>query len=892
MTTKDTTSKKRGEGNIQIANKDIYIKDLTEKFNLKYKDVFQEVASPTKIESNTLDKIDKYTDLINLFLKKTATHLAKKSNTNALPVIVATGGYGRAEMAPHSDVDILFCYDHTLSSHAKSFIEQLNTTCWTAGIKLSFSTRSTAECESGLTDDLTFATSLLETRYIWGDKSRYTKLQKMIRKHVADTPATAFIAAKLAERDARHIKTGDSRAMLQPNVKESKGGLRDIQTLFWLTNFLYGINTADGLVKRSILTKAEAESLRAAHRFFWTVRCQLHLLAGRADDRLTFDAQPEIALRMGYKDPAPNIRAEAFMQDYFRMATETGYLTRILCADLEAQALGAGATSGTRKLALATETGGFPLLHNRLTVDGPKHFADTPEDMVRIFHQSQTTGFDIHPDALRAVRRILKQSPEILRKNKAALHGFTEILLERKKSAQTLRRMNEAGLLLALIPDFANIFAHMQYDMYHVFTADEHTINAVDMLHRIENKELADEAPLATELAQNLPARRALFAAILFHDMAKGTGGGHAVKGAAIARRMCPKMGLSDAETETAAWLVEHHLLMTMTAFKRDLSDPKTLEDFCDTVQSPERLKLLTIMTAADIMAVGPDRWNSWKAGLLSELYHRARADLSGTGSTVDDDGLVVVAQKKLRRLIGDQTDALRYLTDHAPPDFFLAFPAETMAGFVKLLAKYAGKENPTALKITANPDEGFSEVLIFTPDRKGLFATLSGAMAAAGASIMEARIFTLSNGMAFDVFQVQNAAGHAYDNGPFLQRTIKSALAGNLDFDAEIRQRQKNVPRRQMHFKVAANVTIDNNASTRHTLVEVNGKDRPGFLYDITAALSAEGLQIAAAKVTTFGARAVDVFYVKDQFGLKVLHNAKLARIEQMLKNVLETSG
>jgi len=880
------------EGSNNKAIKDNYINKLINLFKVKNKEIFDVSEGTDKNSEFTLKKIDKYTDLIDSFIKKIAAHLARKIGKNKLPAIIATGGYGRAELAPRSDIDILFFYENTLSSTAKAFIEQLNIAGWAAGLKLSFSTRSLADCESGIAEDLHFATSLLETRYIWGDKGRYARLQKMIRRHVAETPATTFIAAKLAERDARHARTGDSRALLQPNVKESKGSLRDIQTLFWLTNFLYGIDTAEGLVKRSILTKTEAESLRAAHRFFWTVRCHLHQMAGRADDRLTFDAQPEIARRMGYAAAEPNIRAEAFMQDYFRMATETGYLTRILCADLEAQALGAGATSGTRKLALTAETGGFPLRHNRLTVSGPGHFTDTPEDMARIFHQSQVTGFDIHPDALRDVRRILKQSPDILRRNKTALHVFTDILLERKKSAQTLRRMNEAGLLLALIPDFANIYAHMQYDMYHVFTADEHTINAVDMLHRIENGELTAEAPLATELAQHLPARRALFAAILFHDMAKGTGGGHAVKGAAIARRMCPKMGLSDAEAETAAWLVEHHLLMTMTAFKRDLSDPKTLADFCDIVQSPERLKLLTVMTAADIMAVGPDRWNSWKAGLLSELYHRARAILSGAGSTVDDDGLVVVAQKKLRRLIGDQTAALRYLTDHAPPDFFLAFPAETIAGFIKNIGKFIAKENPTVIKIIPKTEEGFSEVLVFTPDRQGLFAMLSGALAAAGASIMEARIFTLGSGMALDIFQVQNAAGQAYDNGPFLQRSIKSALAGNMDLAAEIGQRQKNLPRRQMHFKVAANVTIDNDAGTRHTLIEVNGKDRPGLLYDITAALSAEGLQIAAAKVTTFGARAVDVFYVKDLYGLKVLHAAKLARIEQALKNVLEYWG
>lgn len=892
MTTKPDISPKTAESGRKKTDNDIIINKIIDKFNVKNKEIFTSPDEGGLTLENTLEKINKYSDLIDFFIKKSAAHLAGKTAARNLPTIVATGGYGRAELAPRSDVDILFFYEGTLSSAAKAFIEQLNISGWAAGLKLSFSTRSLADCESGLAEDLHFATSLLETRYIWGDKGRYTRLQKMIRQHVADTPATTFIVAKLAERDARHARTGDSRALLQPNVKESKGGLRDIQTLFWLTRFLYGIHTAEGLVKRGILTKTEAESLRAAHRFFWTVRCHLHLMAGRADDRLTFDAQPEIARRMGYADAEPNIRAEAFMQDYFRMATETGYLTRILCADLEAQALGAGVTSGTRKLALTAETGGFPLHHNRLTVSGPKHFSDAPEDMVRIFHQSQITGFDIHPDALRDVRRILKQSPDILRRSKTALHVFTDILLERKKPGQTLRRMNEAGLLLALIPDFANIYAHMQYDMYHVFTADEHTINAVDMLHRIENGELAGDAPLATELAQHLPARRALFTAMLFHDMAKGTGGGHAAKGAAIVRRMGPKMGLSDAETETAAWLVEQHLLMTMTAFKRDLSDPKTLADFCAVVQSPERLKLLTIMTAADIMAVGPDRWNSWKAGLLSELHHRARALLSGADSTVDDDGLVVVAQKKLRRLIGDQMAAMRYLTYHAPPDFFLAFPAETIAGFVKDIGKTLGRENPTVIKITPKEAEGFSEVLVFTPDRKGLFATLSGALAAAGASIMAARIFTLGNGMALDVFQVQNTAGQAYDNGPYLQRVLKSALAGHLDLSAEIAQRQKNLPRRQMHFKVAANVTIDNGASTRHTLIEVIGKDRPGLLYDITAALSAEGLQIAAAKVTTFGARAVDVFYVKDLYGLKVLHAAKLARIEQTLKNVLEQWG
>ena len=868
------------------------INNLVDLFKVENDLISQEFLAhrpQAKNRGDTLIYLNKYIKIIDLFINKLSHSLSRSVHKTELPSIIAIGGYGRGERAPYSDVDILFLYDVTLSSVAKRFIEMLNTSCWNAGMKMSFSTRSLADCESAMIEDVQFTTSLLEMRYLWGDKKRFQRLQKLVDQHATETEPGIFIAAKLDERDARHRKTGDSRALLQPNVKESKGGLRDIQTLFWLTNFLYGEQTADGLVKKKILTKGEAERLIAAHRFFWTARCHLHLLAGRADDRLTFDTQPEIALRMGYMDEAPNERAERFMQDYFSMANETGYLTRVLCSDLEARAVSGGATAGSRRLALSENIQGFPILHNRLTVEGKNYFKTNPADMLGIFRASQQSGFDIHPDALRQLRRLLIETPKILNDNKAALAIFSDIMLDRKKAAQTLRRMNEARVLTALIPDFANIYAHMQYDMYHVFTADEHTIHAIDMLHRIEQGELAQTAPLATELAQNLRARRALYAALLFHDMAKGTGGGHATKGAAIARRMCPKMGLSAAETETVCWLVEHHLLITMTAFKRDLSDPKTIEDFTDVVQSLERLKLLSIMTTADIMAVGPDRWNSWKSGLLTELYERARVVLSGASATLDDNGLAAVVQKKTRRMIGDKTTALRYLIDYAPRDLWLGFPAEMLAGFVRYLHKRIEKETPTVIKVTPNTTEGFSEVFIFTPDRKGLFSLLSGALAAGGASIVEARIFTLSNGMALDVFQVQDLNGRAYDNTAFLQKTIKATLSGQLDLKTDIAQRQKNVPRRGRHFKVASRVIIDNTASNSHSLIEVNGKDRPGFLYDITSALSEAGLQIAAAKVTTFGARAVDVFYVKDMYGLKVQHPEKLRRIEQTIKNVLE---
>jgi [protein-PII] uridylyltransferase len=863
---------------------------LIQNFKLNYQKICQDLDKPPKNPETTFNFPTKYSDLIDKSIKKIAVICADFHNVRRLPALIATGGYGRAELAPFSDVDMLIVTDEAVPLSVRRWIESLHAICWQSGIRLSYAVRSLPDCQAALQEDLHFMTSLLEKRHLYGDKKLSRQLSKIYDQYLHETGVGTLIAAKLTERDARHRKHGDSRALLQPNIKESKGGLRDLQNLFWLATLTGGARTARDMVRKKMLTVDEARLLGHAHMFFWRIRCHLHALAGRADDRLSFDVQPEIALRMGYDDPAPNLRAERFMRDYFRMANDTGYLTRILCTLLESRAASGGATAGSKKIALSETEGGFALLQNRLLPAAKDMFEKSPSEMVRIFRISQTSGFDIHPDALRQIREILARSPKVIQNNPDALAVLREIILDRKKSAQTLRRMNEAALMTAIIPDFANVFAHMQYDMYHVFTADEHIINAIDMLHRIENGELQREAPVSTQLFGQIHSRRALYFAMLFHDMAKGTGGAHAAKGAEIARRMCPKFGLDPAETETAAWLVEYHLLMTMTAFKRDLSDPKTVADFAAAVQSPERLKLLAILTAADVLAVGPGRWNNWKAGLLRDLYSRTQHILTGTPDMFDDAQATTMRQKSVRRLIGDKTAALRYLADRAPADFWHSFAPETLAGFISALDKNAGmKEQATVVRVLPAPAQDFTEVFVFTPDRKGLFATLAGALSAAGASIAAARIFTLPDGMALDVFQVQDLQGHAYDNAAFMQRTVKAALAGTLDITAEIAQHQKNLPRRGQNFRVVPQVILDNNASNSHTVVEVTGKDRPGFLYAITSGLSALGLQISAAKITTFGSRAMDVFYVKDSFGLKVVHAEKLTRIETTLKNILD---
>lgn len=879
---------------------DSFINTLNGHFKFEYQKLSDRFAAHNKPSGYRFDFPLKLSELTDKTLGKIAGEAARLHKLRDVPAVVATGGYGRGELAPFSDVDVLIITPDDLSAAQKKWIETLHAACWKTGLRLSYAVRSLPECRAAMQSDLHFVTSLLEKRLVCGDRQLFKKLDKEYAQHLSTVGIGSIIAAKLNERDERHRKQGDSRALLQPNIKEGKGGLRDLQNLFWLATLTDGARTTRDMVRKRMLSAAEARLLGRAHEFFWQIRCHLHLLAGRGDDRLSFDIQPEVAQRMGYDDPAPNKRAEEFMRDYFRMANDTGYLTRILCTLLESRAAAGGATAGSRKLALSDLEDGFAIAQNRLLPVHKNVFAETPSEMVRIFRVSQTSGFDIHADALRQIRDILESNPAALQADKDALALLRDIIIDRKKSAQTLRRMNETGMLTAIIPDFENIFMHMQYDMYHVFTADEHTINAIDMLHKIENGQLQAEAPVSTVLFGQIHFRRALYIAMLFHDMGKGTGGEHAAKGAAIARRLCPKMGMDDAETETAAWLVENHLLMTMTAFKRDLSDPKTVADFAAAVQSPERLKLLTIMTAADVMAVGPGRWNNWKAGLLRDLYHRTQNMLGGATATPDAQQDVQARKKELRGILGAKSPALTYLSDRAPADFWLGFGVKTLADFIGALDKTmdaattddAPHFTKPLIRIVPSPALDYTEVFIFTPDRKGLFATLAGAMSASGATIAAARIFTLADGMALDVFQVQDLQGRAYDNAGFMQRNIKSALAGQLDIETEIAQRQKNMPRRAQNFKVAAQVILDNNASNSHTVIEVTGKDRPGFLYGITSALTDLGLQISAAKVTTFGSRAMDVFYVKDNYGLKVIHPEKRARIEQTLKNILEKSA
>jgi len=805
--------------------------------------------------------------------------------------LVAVGGYGRGELAPFSDIDLLFLLPYKRTPHTEQVVEYLLYALWDLGLKVGHSTRSVEECLRQGKADFTVRTALLEARYLWGEQALFNGLKKRFDADIVRGSAAEFVEAKLAERDARHKRLGDSRYQLEPNVKEGKGGLRDLHTLFWIAKYIFRTDDVGKLVDRGVLSADEAERFDRAQNVLWTVRCHLHYLAGRGEERLTFDMQTEVARRMEYADRAGIRGVERFMKDYFLVAKDVGDLTRIFCAILEADQQRKPRLSWMRWGRNRRALGGFVVEGERLAIPSEDFFTRDPVALLRLFHVAQEHDLDIHPRALRAASQSLQLIDRQLREDPEANRLFLEILTSRKDPETALRRMNEAGVFGSFIPDFGRVVAQMQYDMYHHYTVDEHTLFAIGILHKIENRELQEDHPLATQLMETIVSRRALYLAVLLHDIAKGRGGDHSVLGEEIALKLGPRLGLSAEETETVAWLVRWHLLMSSTAFKFDIGDPQTIGDFVERVQSPERLKLLLVLTVADIRAVGPRVWNGWKAALLRELYHRAvdviSGDLSQEGQTVR----IAAAQTAVRQLLPDFSEAeFATFISRGYPLYWLSFDPETHARHARLMREAEASGAPLTVEKRIDARRSVTEITLYTADHPGLFSRMAGALAVSGANIVDAKIMTMSNGMALDTFWVQDMSSGPFDRPDKLARLaviFEKVLTDDLKPHREF-ARPPAFPSRTEVFTVAPRVLIDNKASASHTVIEVNGRDRPGLLFELTRALTNLNLQVSSAKISTYGEKVVDVFYVKNLFGHKVEHPAKLTEIRKTLEVVL----
>ncbi|WP_373314161.1 [protein-PII] uridylyltransferase [Jannaschia pagri] len=805
--------------------------------------------------------------------------------------VLGVGGYGRGEMAPSSDVDLLFLSPWKVTPLVESIVESMLYILWDLKLKVGHSTRTVKDCLRLGAEDYTIRTSLLEQRQICGDDRLAEELQTTLRDTLFSRTVSDFIEAKLEERSERHRKQGGQRYLLEPNVKEAKGGLRDLQTLYWIAKYRYGVAEAADLVALGVFTAEEFANFEAAERFLWCVRCHLHLIARRASDMLTFDMQVEVAARMGYSDHAGRRAVEHFMQAYFRHATKVGELTRILLTALEADNTKQepGLLGFFKRRRRVKEP--YEERQGRLDIADEAAFLGDPLNMLRIFEEALRTGLLLHPHAMRLISANRHLIDRDLRERPEAARLFLSLLLKHGNPERVLRRMNELEILSAFIPEFAPIVAMMQFNMYHSYTVDEHTIQVISNLAQIERKELEESLPLCSEILEKGVNRRVLYVALLVHDIGKGRPEDHSVLGARIARTVAPRLGLKTSEVETVEWLVRHHLLMSDMAQKRDIADPRTIRDFAKAVKTRDRLDLLTVLTVCDIRGVGPGVWNNWKAQMLRALHRATAAALENGLEDVNRETREARAKKLFREAMTGWTEGeLRTEIGRHSGPYWQGVPTAAQVRFAHLLKGL--EDGEVRVELEADEDRDATRVLMACQDHPGVFSRLSGALALVGANIIDGRSYTSKDGFAVSAFWLQDGEGHPYEPSrlPRLRGMIEKILRGEVATRQALEGRE--IKKRERKFSVPTNISFDNEGSDIYTIIEVDTRDRPGLLYDLTQALAASNIYINQAVIATYGAQVVDSFYVKDLFGLKLWSKSKQDALDKKLRAAVERAA
>ncbi|WP_278923613.1 [protein-PII] uridylyltransferase [Pseudophaeobacter profundi] len=805
--------------------------------------------------------------------------------------LIAVGGYGRGEMAPFSDVDLMFLTPYKITAWAESVIESMLYILWDLRLKVGHSSRTIKDCLRLGAEDFTIRTAMLEQRYLIGDRALAEELEERLRTELFNREVTEFIEAKLAERDERHLKQGE-RYMVEPNVKEGKGGLRDLQSLYWIAKYVYKVQDVADLVPLGLFTPEELETFSTAANFQWAVRSHLHLATRRATEQLNFDLQVEVANRMGYKDRAGRRGVEVFMQDYFRHATTVGDLTRILLTKLEASQQKRAPLLERIFSRRPRVKPDYHVVNNRLDLADPDAFLNDKLNLLRIFEEALRTGMLIHPDAMRLVTANLHLIDDDMRNDKEARRIFLDLLLKHGNPERALRRMNELGVLAAFIPEFEPIVAMMQFNMYHSYTVDEHTIQVISNLTAIDKGELEEELPLSSEVIRKGINRKVLLVAMLLHDIGKGREQDHSILGAQIARKVAPRLGLNKADSETVEWLVRNHLLMSDMAQKRDIADPRTVRGFAKAVQSVKRLDLLLLLTVCDIRGVGPDTWNNWKAALLRALYNQTREALDNGMEALNREHRGAAGKKALRAALADWPKAhlKREIGRHYDP-YWQGLHVTAHVDFAEMLKELEAKNDPGGIVIRLHPDDDrdATRACFVMADHPGIFARISGALALVGANVVDARSYTTKDGYVTDAFWIQDAEGHPFEASrlPRLNQMILKTLKGEVIAGEALETRGK-FKKREQAFKVPTHITFDNEGSEIYTIIEVDTRDRTGLLYDLARTMVAANVYIANAVIATYGEQVVDTFYVKDMFGLKYHSKSKQDFLERKLREAI----
>ena len=805
--------------------------------------------------------------------------------------LCAVGGYGRRELFPHSDIDIVILLDSCDTAPYETALSDLFTFLWDIGLKPGHSVRTIDECVSAAQDDQTIMTSLTEISLIAGQPALYEALKLRI------TPdniwsSDLFFAAKMEEQRLRHAKFHDTAYNLEPNIKEGPGGLRDMQSIAWVFKRQYNSSTLKELIKYDFLPEAEYTELIAARDVLWRIRYALHLLTNRAEDRLVFDYQRDLARQFGFISEQPNQDVEEFMQFYFKTLLSIERLNEILLQLFNERFIASNLVSQT-----TTINDDFIAINGYLQATNNQLFEQRPLALLEVFLilQLNPNLLGIRATTIRLIRKNLPLIDDSFRSNKSANQLFIEIFRRAHGLTHELRRMNRYGVLAAYLPSFANIIARMQYDLFHIYTVDEHTLFLIRNLRRFSLEAHSNEFPLCNSVFKLIAKPELLYIAGLFHDIAKGQNGDHSKLGENIARDFCLQHKLSSHDTNLIAWLVRIHLLMSVTAQRKDISDPDVIHEFAQKVGSVEYLNHLYLLTVADIRATNPELWNDWKDSLLKELYlatHTALRHGLQNPSALEDRLLEnkQEAQEKLTNF-GLSIDLINNVWQHTTDDYFLRYSAEEIAWHTLAISSVNEADLPLVL-LSPQTQHGSADVFIYTKDIGPIFSISTATFDQLGLTILDARIMTTQNNYALNSFQVLEQSGEPI-NESYRASHICSALRQNL-LDGEVKGHvnihRQSKSRQAQHFPIATSIKFITDPLNRHTLIELITTDHAGLLAKIGSAFIKQQVNLLNAKITTIGSRAEDMFYITDQNLQPITDPEQQAKIrEELLTSLSE---
>jgi len=865
----------------------------SKRFLAHYRQVIMEKHRAGASGEEVVQAITKMTDtmIIKLF-RSILEDLPPVKRKDEQLTLVATGGYGRGELNPFSDIDLMFLYKGKDSARIEDIAQKLLYFLWDMRLDVGYSVRTIPDCIEMAGSDLTIRTALLDSRYLAGGRLLFKELQKVIFTQILTKGSDAFIREKLAEMRKRREKYGSSVYLLEPNLKEGEGGLRDLHTAIWAAKSKYKVATLRELIIKGVLAEEELDEYSRALAYLWRIRNELHYLAGRKNDQLTFDAQNRVAEFLGYQDNGRVLAVEEFMRDYYLHANDVEHFSSLLVNKCVTREEGAFRIIGYFIRRPIGE--GFYVLKGELVVPDESVVEKDPARLMKLFEYAQKQGVSLSLRAKALIRRSLDLVNDKFRRSREVNASFFNILRSDKGVAETLRLMHHLQFLNRFIPEFERTYCKVQHDLYHIYTVDIHSLFAVEEIIRLWKGEHAEDLPLLTQVARDVDKRELLLLAVLMHDIGKGGGGRHAELGAEMMPTIARRMGLSKEDSERLEFLIRHHILLAHIAQRRDLNDEKMIVQFARQMGTSENLKMLYLLTYADIKAVGPDVWTEWKGRLTQELYEKAFQVLErGDFRMEASSERVKKVKRQVIELLGDEFPlaAVKEELKAMAIRHLLANPPKVLAEHVKILLSLEGKTIVT--RVEHDHEGGFSNCTVCTLDVPGLFSMITGVMAANGMNILGAQIHTGTNGKALDVLQVNAPQGFVItDTARWgrLDEDLRQVLQGQVNVRTLVEKRQRGtVLADRPRPRFPTRVEIDNEVSADYTVIDIYTHDKVGLLYSITSTLTELGLYIGISKISTKVDQVADVFYVKDIFGHKVTSDRKVEEIRERLCKAID---